>query len=189
MKRVLFLGIGILGILALNGCGGSKTVTIDGKEAIIDSRENAVICGEDIYKYSFGAGKGTVTIYYPDGYIYEQQIDKDGMGTGVGGYWGTKMSISDHKEQDYLDKLELIRVITKMDSSLFSEPWKIFAGIFLMGAGALIALFPKVSWYLRYWWQLRDGRPEDASTAAMVLERLSGAAMLILGVVLLVGFI
>ena len=189
MKRVLFFGIGILGALTLIGCGGSKTVAIDGKEAIIDSRENAVICGDDIYQYSFGATKGSVTIYYPDGYVYEQQMDKDGMGTGSGGYRDSKMSISDHREQDYLDKSELIRVITKMDSGFSSEPWKIFAGIFLIGVGALIALFPKVSWYLRYWWQLRDGRPEDASTAAIVLERLSGAVLAILGVVLLVGFI
>lgn len=189
MKRVLFIWVGILCMLPLAGCGGGKTVSIDGEEAIIDKGKNTVTCGEDIYQYSFGATKGSVTIQYPDGYVYEQQVDRDGMGTGTGGYRDSKMSISDHNDQDYLDKAELIRVITKMDRGLSGETWKIFAGVILTGVGALIAVFPKASWYLKFWWQLRNGRPEDASTVVIVLERLSGVVLVILGVVLIAGLI
>ena len=170
MKRIIV--IFLLAALLLSGCAPEETVhTVTLNRNGIDyaftvDTENRTI-SDGQYTYTYTVNGDHTTITYPNGARY--YWTQNGM-FGSGGW-------DDHYDpQTYTDGDMLIDV---MDETT-PEPKKgnFLVGLLLAALGAFHTFAPYAAWYLSRGWLYKNAEPSDA---ALVLARISGVIMMVLG--------
>ena len=168
MKRIrILLPLFLLAFL-LFGCTEvheAYSVTRNGIEFHVNTYEGTITDGTHIYLIDMSGDSTTIT--YPNGARY--YWTQNGM-FGSGGW-------DDHYDpQTYTDGDMLIDV---MDETT-PEPknGNFLAGLLLAALGAFYTFAPHAAWYLSRGWWYKNAEPSDA---ALILARISGVIMMVLG--------
>lgn len=59
-----------------------------------------------------------------------------------------------------------------------------FIGVFILGVGLVLAIWPKAAWYLRLGWRFKHAEPSELALGA---ERVTGVILAIAGFILMVS--
>lgn len=173
MKRVYFALMLTLCVL-LCACTGKRlsvsterTVILDGAVFTVDTENQTITDGTDVY--GFSVDRNSVTITYPNGAAYTWYSAGYGSSSG------------DYDSSRYVAGMTLANVLSQ------ESPGQTGSGSGLVVFGLVIAAFglwntisPYASWYLRYGWRFRNAEPSDM---ALGLTRLGGILAMIAGVI------
>ena len=186
MKRAIALALTFLLLLTAAGCGDSVTVTergpytvgiTDGVESVALTVDpiNQTITAEngDVYTYTITSTE--VTFRYPSGESYLWDF-----ANGIG--YGSLIQ----PEEGYLDystlEAALSEEVEAVTPAKSKNPGYLFFAFFCFLIGGLNLAFPYAGWYLKYGWRFKDAEPSDA---ALVLNRVAGGILVIIGIVFL----
>ena len=186
MKKHILLFLAWLLLFAAAGCSVSQgspvsTVVRDGVTYTIDTENSTISDGEHIYPYAFSGNSAgyDVTITYPNGSSYQWHAQNSGGITmGYGGLQG------DYDEHLYTSGDVLLSVLEEgpLKGGALREGKNIFLSVFIALAGIFHAALPETAWYLAYGWRYRDAEPSDA---ALMLNRLGGAAAIVAAIIMI----
>ena len=170
MKRIIV--IFLLAALLLSGCAPKETVhTVTLNRNGIDyaftvDTENRTI-SDGQYTYTYAVRGDTTTITYPNSAQF--YWTQDGY-LGAGGW-------DDHYDpQTYTDGDMLIDVIDETTPE--PKNGNFLTGLLLAALGAFYTFAPHAAWYLSRGWWYKNAEPSDA---ALILARISGVIMIVLG--------
>ena len=167
----VFLALALAALLC--GCSmmGNQTLMIEGEKAQLLPDEDVIVYGSDRYSYSTEAG--TVSITYPNGYVYTHNKS--------GGAWSCPPdapAFSSAQELGYLPEDLLIAFVQKGDPAQSGTSVSPVISILLIVLGALCALFPQITWRL----SSKGRRGEEApSTLALRTQRIGGVLLILAG--------
>ncbi len=178
MKRFWSVFVALLLILSLWGCAQQEQVyTIDRNGTVfsIDTENRTISDGTHTYHYmlSDNGSSTTVTITYPNGSTFWDKVSNGGSGSSG---WS-----DDYKADAYVSGWTLADVVRQTIPKP-ANTGKIIAGLVLIALGILEIAFPQGLWYLRYGWHFKNAEPSDV---ALILGRVGGVVVMILGVVLM----
>ena len=183
MKKRILIFLAWLLLFAAAGCSQSNpvsTVVRDGVTYTIDTENSTISDGEHIYPYAFSGNSAgyDVTITYPNGSSYQWHAQNSGGSPmGYGGLQG------DYDEHLYTSGDVLLSVLKEgpLKGGALREGKNIFLSVFIALVGIFHAALPETAWYLAYGWRYRDAEPSDA---ALMLNRLGGAAAIAVAIIL-----
>lgn len=188
MKRAIALALTLLLLLTAAGCGDSVTVTergpytvdiTDGVEPVALTVDpiNQTITDEHGNIYPYTMTDTSVTFTYPDESEYFWNFTS---GIGYGGL------TDDPSANGYLDYSTLEAALSEEVESVkptkSKNPGYLFFAFFCFLIGGLNLAFPYAGWYLKYGWRFKDAEPSEA---ALVLNRVVGGIIVIIGIVFL----
>lgn len=177
MKRFWLVCMTMLLLILLLGCTEQQTeysVMKNGIEYRVDTAQNTISDGENIYDYVFSGDHENfnITITYPNGATYCY-----GQSNGVGsGSWSR-----DYTEGEYASADTLIDV-ARQNAPQKRNPMRFVGAAVLLALGLCDILAPKVTWFLCYGWRYKDAEPSDA---ALLFARIGGGVMMIFGALLI----
>lgn len=176
MKKTLCFLFSLLAILfALSACTNNSedpytySLVYNSKEIhlTVDPQNGTITDGKDIYHYTI-SGENNITITYPNGATYWSGGDAAG--------WS-----NDYDSHNYIRGFTLENALEQQLKS--STPSiGIWAPLLLLGIGLLSVLYPELIWQLSHGWAYKNAEP---SNFALIGARVSGALMILLGVILL----
>lgn len=172
-------------VLLFAGCANEKqenneyTETIDGQEITISfnqgTKSEGVITSENgdyVFSYSFD---GTLTIVYPNGYIYSQR--------SVNG--GTVTSWDYNEDAEDLGFIIGYALAWSIESASRVEPSNAktvspILSILIVAVGAWLVWKPKTAWWLARGWMFKNVEPSDL---ALGIYRGIGIVIVIIGAI------
>jgi hypothetical protein len=128
--------------------------------------------------YSFAYDmKGTLTLTYPDGYVYTQ--------TNINGAYGTPpdYDAAEREAKGYPDGLSLawgIERAKEQDSGRGRGTATPLLALCLLGVGAWNLFAPRSAWWLGWGWRYRNAEPSDL---AIGLYRVGGGVLIFMGII------
>ena len=184
MKKAVTTLIALLLLATLTACGEVSeaatqlTPSIGGVVYTVDTEAGTVTDGEYTYHYELtgDAENYTIEVTYPDGSTWHSEAYDGGSTCG----WS-----DDYGPGDYLSGESIFALVR----STLPEPregpsgGRIFLAIILFCAGAIGVFAPHVAWYIEWGWRFRNAEP---SSAALAVHRIAGAALIVIGVVILI---
>ena len=173
MKKRILIFLAWLLLFAAAGCSQSNpvsTVVRDGVTYTIDTENSTISDGEHIYPYAFSGNSAGSS------YQWHAQ-NSGGITMGCGGLQG------DYDEHLYTSGDVLLSVLKEgpLKGGALREGKNIFLSVFIALVGIFHAALPETAWYLAYGWRYRDAEPSDA---ALMLNRLGGAAAIAVAIIL-----
>lgn len=179
MKRWVTIMAVLLMMLTLFACAeqsSTYTITRDGTDFRVDLENNTISDETNTYQYEYSGNASSyrIVITYPDGSSY--WYSKSGS-TGMGG-WSNDYDEDAYVDGDTLRDVVLAKLPKKVSLG------KVLGALVLAALGVVDIAFPKVTWYLGYGWRFKDVEPSES---ALIFARISGAAAIILGVILLLS--
>lgn len=179
MRRSLWCLLALL-LALLCACSAGepeeRSVKYMGTTYAIDTETETITSGGLAYRYQIRGDR--VEFTYPDGstYYWQQQGN-----IGSGG-WSEDY---DPQAGGYAPGETLWHVL-ELQGLLEQESgvdggWMLL-GLLLVGIGGVNVAVPASMWYLSYGWRYRNAEPSDA---ALVVQRLSGVAACVVGIVLI----
>ncbi len=185
MKQIArFLLISLVCCLLFGCSSQQKTLEYylseNGVETLLTMNPDArtITDGTHTYTYDFSrdADGCSINLTYPNGaeYYYVSRTS-NGISTGSGDFKG--MPTAD----GYADPEVLCRFV-QSSAPASGKQYPISLSLILIILGLLPACFPRGIWFLRYGWQFRDAEPSDA---ALWIGRISGIAVIGVGIVFL----
>ena len=131
------------------------------------------------YTFSYGMD-GSLTVTYPDGYVYTQTQVNGGYAISSG------YDAAERRAKGYPDGLTLAWGIEGAMDRGGSRGGSAapLLGVFLLGLGAWNLFAPRSSWWLSWGWRFRGAEPSDL---ALGLYRLGGGVLAAAGVLCLIA--
>ncbi|MBQ8683926.1 MAG: hypothetical protein IJ518_05365 [Clostridia bacterium] len=180
MKRRMLFSILLLILCLLAGCaaGGNAPATYsleyEGVTYRVDTQAGTLSDGTHTYTYTFSGNSRSysVEILYPDGSSYWFRMD---AGVGQGG-WS-----DDYDDSRYTDGDTLCEVLRQKAPAPPRDAPPIAVILVMVPIGLFSLLAPQAAWQLEYGWRFKDAEPSDA---ALVLQRIGGAVVLIVAFIL-----
>ena len=114
------------------------TKYVDGKALLVDTVDQTITAGGDMYYYHIDGNR--VTITYPDGWRYEEDS------VGFGGYIGDLTM--DYSISRYADGAALVQALTGRGRPVDKEKNYFFA-LFAILIGMIHAALTERAWYLK----------------------------------------
>lgn len=174
-KHIGSLLIALALLLSLCACGKETVYTVaqNGKTYTIDTENGTVSDGAYTYGYVWSGEQ--VTLTYPDGSTYWWEFkEANGAGAGWGG-WS-----EDYGPGLYVDGHDLARLLLEERSNPDCGS-HILAALVLLAVGIFNMVAPHLAWELSWGWRYKNAEP---SVMALVANRLSGVACIVIGVIL-----
>lgn len=190
MKKYILMVMSIISLFSLIACNEDISVSephteiieADGQSLLISFDENNQAAGtitteNGEYTFEYDA-PGRLTIVYPDGYIYKQ-IEENGAVSSSADY-----SRAEVISKGYFDAYSLIWCIessmeNKEETNRGNSP-SLPTAIFLLGLGVWNLMAPKSAWWLARGWWYKNAEPSEL---ALVLYRMAGAILVLVGIV------
>lgn len=177
MKRFWIAALALFLAFALFGCAKTEstyTVTKNGTTYRVDTQKQAIYDTLYTYQYQLSGNSSSfsITITYPNNSTYWYS-KSDGRGQGG---WS-----DDYSEAVYAPGDTLVAVMQETMSKP-ANVGGIFGGLLLIAVGILNLVAPQALWYLGYGWRFKNAEPSEA---AISFGRISGAIVIIIGIVFL----
>ena len=188
MKKCVLFTIVIALLLSLAACANENRVERSGPISAGDQNgtitfdegtwsAGTVAMDNGTYVFSYDMN-GTVTVIYPDGYVYTQTEKNGGYASPV------DYDADAVKAKGYIDGFTLIWAIESATAELnqvktSGGPSPLLA-IVLILLGAWYCFLPKLAWQISHGWKYKNAEP---SQTALSLYRISGAVAIAVGVV------
>ena len=177
MRRGFLLCLSVCLALALCACSAQSvyTVTRDGKEYTVDREAGTISDGQYTYGFEFSGDSRAyeVTIEYPNESTY--WWEQNGTGIGYGGW-------SEGYDESAYAKGDTLREVLP-EKAPRARSGNAGVGFFIILLGLFGAVWPRAAWALSYGWRFKDAEPSEA---ALVVNRVCGGALVLLGLVVLV---
>ncbi len=170
-----FAAVLVAAALCILPAAGAYDVNVNGHTFTVSPDENTISDGSSVYHYTFSGNRAEykIEIVYPDGSSW--WWDKR-SGYSVGG-WS-----DDYDPQCYADGSDLRDALLEQAPKAPGEPKNWPAIGLLLALGIFNAVAPQASWRLSYGWRFKNAEPSAAALAAC---RFSGAAAIVLALVLM----
>lgn len=172
MKQNRIVILLLLVVFLLVGCAQAQTeytvsVSYNGQdmEFTVNRQNNTISDGK--YTYSYAVNDNSISITYPNGGTYYETKRDNGTGN-IG--WS-----KEYDPDTYIKGDTLVNVLENATGNGGGNP---LAGLLLMALGAFFAFKPEWAWYLSHGWHYKNAEPSDIS---LVVARISGAAVIIIG--------
>ena len=171
MRRLLTVLL-LACLLLLTACDtGPYTVECSGSAFTVDPENKTITQGSSIYHYEIG--QSHIRITYPNGTVYSQTIGS-AVNTGT---WSGAYEPDCYPEPDVL----LDALFKELPQENFEG--NLFLTILCFGLGLWNVLSPKSAWYISHGWRYKNAEPSDL---ALLIARVSGVILLVMGVFLTV---
>ncbi|MEA5010421.1 MAG: hypothetical protein VB100_01695 [Angelakisella sp.] len=191
MKRLFILIMVMLMFFSFTACGKDaveplvKEIEISGQTGTMTFDQNTYSAGtitmeNGEYRFIYDID-GTVTITYPDGYIYTQKNINGGIATPA------DYSALDVEAKGYIDGLSLVWGIeSAMDyeSRGNSNSASPLLAIILMGLGTWVLFAPNRAWWLARGWWYKNAEPSDM---AIGFYRVAGGLLMMVGIICMIA--
>ncbi len=191
MKRFFILIMVMLMLFSFTACGKDaveplvKEIEISGQTGTIKFDQNTYSAGtitmeNGEYRFIYDID-GTVTITYPDGFIYTQKNINGGIATPA------DYNALDVEAKGYIDGLSLVWGIeSAMDyeSRGNSNSASSLLAIILMGLGTWVLFAPKRAWWLARGWWYKNAEPSDM---AIGFYRVAGGLLMMVGIICMIA--
>ncbi|MBR7178041.1 MAG: hypothetical protein IKD27_00770 [Oscillospiraceae bacterium] len=180
MKHLrLFLPLLVLALI-LSACAGSadQPYTHTGSRGTleVDPIKGTITHGRDVYTFTVHGEVGGTADYkitYPNGATYTSHVSKSGGVSTFGSNWS-----GNYNDVSYIPGEYLVSVIEAgAPRERIGDP---LAGIVLIVLGFVNFCFPKLPFYLRYGWAIRDAEPTEIHTT---MAHVGGILAMIFGLV------
>lgn len=182
-KRMICL-IAALALLLLCGCAGGgagniRTKRVDGVTYTIDTEAQTISDGRFTYRYTIQGNR--ITITYPNGATWWMSYSGNSGAVNVfyGGHsdnYDESVSAYGYAEGDTLKNL----VFSPPKSA--EERESPIIAILMIIIGLFNLASPRTAWYLSCGWRFKDAEPSEA---ALVLGRLGGGVLMLVGAIIL----
>lgn len=185
MKRIIAM-IMACSVLMLFGCSGETaantdyTTTIDGQAAVISFLEGSLSEGKiktDNGTYTFAYSMdGTLSIVYPNGYIYSQKDVGGGIAVPA------DYDASAVEKLGYIDGFSLARAISSASDSGRNDTdgAPIILSLFLLAVGIWFISAPRSAWWISKGWYFKNAEPSDLS---LIVYRVGGCMLVFGGII------
>lgn len=180
MKKTMLI-FALVAVLLLAACSpaaelsATREVEKNGRIFTIDAENRTITQGNDVYAYQDDGS--TFSVVYPNGaswyYAYEGAFQTSG--------WSNDYDSLRYVEGDVL--MELILGDTGAKRSESVSGGLIFLSLLFWAMGLFALLAPNAAWFVNRGWWFRNAEPSDS---AIIVTRISGAAMIILGIVVFI---
>lgn len=190
MKKYCALILTIIFLFSLGACSDVKdttenqteTVDIDGQLLTVTFEPGTLSAGviaADNGEYSFEYdGTGSLTITYPDGYVYTQKESNGGTMVPAD-YDATAV-----KSRGYIDGFSLSwgieRAMDNARGNRSNNSPSLPLSILLLSLGAWNLFAPKSAWWLARGWWYKNAEPSEL---ALGLYRVAGMLLIFVGVI------
>ena len=159
--------------------GQQGTVTFDSPARSSGTLE--LESGLYLFSYDVRGTQVTVTITYPDGYVYTH--------TEINGGYGMPLDYDSEERQSkgYPDGLSLawgIEGAMKRDEGSGSGSASPLLAILLLGLGVWYLAAPRSAWWLGWGWRYRDAEPSEL---ALGMYRFGGGVLIFAGILCAIG--
>lgn len=187
MKRFCVFVTTVLLLFALSACGkepeqpAPQAIEIAGQQGTItfepgNRSAGTILLESGSYSFSYDRN-GTLTVTYPDGYLYTQ--------TNINGGYGTPpdYDAAEREAKGYPDGLSLawgIERAMKQDSRGGRGSATPLLAVCLLGLGAWNLFAPRSAWWLGWGWRYRNAEPSDL---AIGLYRVGGGILIFAGII------
>lgn len=173
MKYFRILAVLLALSLLLTACGGgqvSEVMTTHGC-LTVDTGSRTITHGSDVYRYDLSGN--TTTIHYPNGAVYH--VSSTGTASDSG--WSY-----DYDPHTYIPGDVLFDAIPAASQPGTSRLGQVVLGLVCIVLGGVTVAFPKGMWFLAFGWRYRDAEPSEV---ALVLDRLGGGLLILMGILFL----
>lgn len=174
-----FAAVLVAAALCILPAAGAYDVNVNGHTFTVSPDENTISDGSSVYHYTFSGNRAEYKfeIVYPDGssWWWNKKRNSDGSSFGSGG-WS-----DDYDPQRYADGSDLRDAVLEQAPKA-SEPKSWLLISLLLAVGIFNMAAPQESWQLSYGWRFKNAEPSAAALAAC---RFSGAAAIVLALVLM----
>lgn len=179
MKRLYRLLIVVCMVGLLFACAAQSVTTIDGiaLEFLDDGR--TIRYGEQTYIYS--TDSKTITIEYPNGYLYTYTSLDQSQYSGQWSYQLDAPGFLSGSELGYIDEDVLVTELQN-HAKKGRAPAMLIPALLLASVGLGLAVKPKNLWYVTEGWKFKNAEPSDA---ALGLYRFMGIALIVFGAIIL----
>lgn len=179
MRKILSIICAVFIFSILSSCAPAPTKYTVEKNGIIfevDKENSTISDGSNKYNYNFVGDDSDyrVSITYPDGSSY--WWDMNGY-SGSGG-WSENYDPEKYADGDVLTDV----LLEKAPKASKHSGGNILVIFLLFVLGIFNITSPYAAWYLEYGWRYKDAQPSDA---ALDFNRLSGAALIVIAVILI----
>ena len=180
MKRFYIAVFALLLVLSQAGCQEKQflyEVSWYGTDYQINTQEKTVSGPVHSYPYEYEGDSSNfyITFTYPNGatYWYRQS-----GGSGSAG-WSSNYDESAYVSGDTL--VDMVCKVLEQQPQRRIGPGRILAALLLAGFGIFSIACPQTVWYWESGWRYKDAEPSDT---ALSVARISGAAALIIGIII-----
>lgn len=172
MRKILLPLLCALLALCLCSCGRPAVYTVEHSwgTATIDTENQTITVGEDVYRYKLSGHNLEIT--YPDGSIwYQDSYDGNSFSAG----WS-----EDYEFGKYIDGDDLAEALRQKAPGQIE--WKNpLPSLLLLGVGIFALASPRSVWYLEYGWHYKDAEPSEL---ALFANRAGGVVAIIAAVII-----
>lgn len=154
--------------------------TIDGQDAVISFLEGSLSEGTikaDNGTYTFAYSMdGTLSIVYPNGYIYSQKDIGGGIAVPI------DYDASAVEKLGYIDGFSLARAISSAADRGHGDTdgVPIILSLFLLAVGIWFVSVPRSAWWISKGWYFKNAEPSDL---ALIVYRVGGCMLVFVGII------
>ena len=158
-----------------------QTLTITFDEHNLSAGKIATDSGEYTFAYTASGQDTTLTIVYPDGYVYSQTQHNGGIS------FPAAYDAAEREAKGYMDGFSLAWAIENAmggKAPAGNNGASPLLAIILLALGAWNTFAPKTAWWLARGWWYKNAEPSEL---ALVLYRGLGVLLIVIGLICLVA--